>query len=163
MKQNCMLLRSKEKLRIEINEDIMKRLFTILLIIFTAGFLSAQSSYQNRLDEQTRIDIKLNSGLSDKISERGFKLYQNYPNPFNPETIIEYYVPKGSFVSLKVYNLLGNEVATIVNGYQDSGNHLIRFNAYDLNSGSKGLSSGIYFYVLESGDFKQTRKMILLG
>lgn len=156
MKQKCMLLRSKEKLRIEIYEDIMKKLFTILLIIFAVGFLSAQSSYQNRFDEQTRIDIKLNSGLSDKISERGFKLYQNYPNPFNPETVIEYYVPKGSFVSLKVYNLLGNEVATIVNGYQDSGVYKFKFNA-------SRLSSGIYFYALESGDFKQTRKMILLS
>jgi hypothetical protein len=84
-----------------------------------------------------------------------FTLSQNYPNPFNPTTNIEYSVPKSAFVSLKVYNILGQEVATLFQGYQNSGSYKVDFNA------SK-LSSGVYLYKLESGNVTLTKKLILM-
>jgi Outer membrane protein Omp28/Secretion system C-terminal sorting domain len=84
-----------------------------------------------------------------------FNLKQNYPNPFNPTTMINYSISTSAFTTLKVYDVLGNEVATLVNGENSAGNHNVEFNA------SK-LSSGIYFYKLQSGSFVQTKKMMLL-
>ncbi len=84
-----------------------------------------------------------------------FDLEQNYPNPFNPSTKISYSVPKSGYVSLKVYNALGQEVAALVNGIKEAGNHKIDFNASNLNS-------GIYFYKLEAGDITQVKKMTLI-
>jgi hypothetical protein len=83
-----------------------------------------------------------------------FNLYQNYPNPFNPTTMINYNVGEPGLVQLKVYNVLGIEVATLVNEQQYSGDYLIDFNA-------SNLSSGVYFYSLTVNNFTQTRKMIL--
>jgi hypothetical protein len=82
-------------------------------------------------------------------------LYQNYPNPFNPATTIEYSLPKKSYVTLKVYDILGNEVAYLVNEEKNRGNYLINFN-------SAGLASGVYFYRLQADEFVQTKKMMLL-
>jgi len=84
-----------------------------------------------------------------------FSLEQNFPNPFNPSTIIEYSLPKTGDVSLIIYNLLGEEVAGLVNEVQQAGFHLVTWNATKM-------SSGIYFYRLQSDDFVQTRKMLLL-
>ncbi|MFO7524062.1 MAG: immune inhibitor A, partial [Ignavibacteriaceae bacterium] len=90
----------------------------------------------------------------------GYSLEQNYPNPFNPTTIIKYSIPDvgtrlALSVKLKVYNILGVEVATLVNEKKQAGNHEVEFNA-------EGLSSGIYFYTLTAGSFTQTRKMMLI-
>jgi len=84
-----------------------------------------------------------------------FRLYQNYPNPFNPVTTIEYSLPVESFVQLKVYNAIGNEVATLVNEEQAAGDYKVDFNAVEL-------PSGIYFYKLQNTNFIQTKKMIFL-
>jgi len=84
-----------------------------------------------------------------------FELSQNYPNPFNPYTVITYSLPKAGYVSLKVYNALGQEVSTLINGIKDAGIHKIDFNA-------AGLNSGIYFYKLESDNATQVKKMTLL-
>jgi hypothetical protein len=84
-----------------------------------------------------------------------FALFQNYPNPFNPETTIRYQLPKNQFVMLKVYDLLGGEVAALVNEIQDAGSYNIIFDA------SK-IPSGVYFYSIQAGDFKQIKKMILM-
>ena len=84
-----------------------------------------------------------------------FELSQNYPNPLTPSTIIKYSVPKGQLGTLKVYNMLGQEVATLVNNQQNAGNYEVTFNA-------DRLASGIYFYTLNAGNFVSTKKMILL-
>ncbi len=84
-----------------------------------------------------------------------FTLYQNYPNPFNPSTLIKYQIPKVSFVTLKVYDILGNEILTLVNEEKAIG-------VYELNFHHTALSSGVYFYKLQAGDFLDTKKMVLL-
>ncbi len=86
---------------------------------------------------------------------KNFALDQNYPNPFNPTTKISYSIPVKSNVVLKVYDVIGREVASIINATQDAGKHTINFNA------SK-LSSGLYFYTLQAGSFTQTKKMMLI-
>jgi hypothetical protein len=88
-------------------------------------------------------------------------LEQNYPNPFNPTTVISWQLAKSSDVSLRVYDILGNEIATLVNGFQNAGSHTITFNPMLLTNG-KHLTSGIYFYRLKAGNYLQTKKMILL-
>ncbi len=83
-----------------------------------------------------------------------YSLSQNYPNPFNPTTVIEFRVPSSGFVSLKIYDVLGRNVATLVNERQNAGDHSVTFNA-------SNLPSGVYFYRLTAGDFSKTKKMIL--
>jgi len=84
-----------------------------------------------------------------------YKLYQNYPNPFNPITNIGFYVPSRAFVSLKVYDVLGNKVATLVNEEKPAGEYKVKYNA-------QNLCSGIFFYKLDAGDFTQIKKLVLL-
>jgi hypothetical protein len=85
----------------------------------------------------------------------GFELLQNYPNPFNPSTKISWHSTEGSLQTLKVYNILGTEVATLVDEYKPAGSYEVDFDA-------SNLSSGVYLYKLQSGDFVQTRKMTLI-
>ena len=85
----------------------------------------------------------------------GFSLEQNYPNPFNPTTIIKYQVPELSYLTIKVYDVLGNEIATLVNEEKPVGEYVVEF-------GGTGLTSGVYFYQLRAGDYTVTKKMILL-
>jgi len=86
---------------------------------------------------------------------QGFNLAQNYPNPFNPSTTIEFSLPEGGYVNLTIYNSIGEEVATLVNGYRDVGIYKVNFDA-------SNLSSGIYYYRLTANSFKKIKKMILL-
>jgi hypothetical protein len=90
------------------------------------------------------------SGIPDK-----FILEQNYPNPFNPVTVIRYSLTANSPVELKIYNLLGKEVAALVNEVKNTGTHSVEWNA-------AGFPSGIYFYTISANDFKDTKRMILL-
>ncbi|MCK6561878.1 serine hydrolase [bacterium] len=84
-----------------------------------------------------------------------YAMYQNYPNPFNPNTVIEFALPKSGFVTLKIYDLLGNEVATVVAEKLPAGQHQRVWEA-------KGLASGVYLYRLEAGEFEQNKKLLLL-
>lgn len=93
------------------------------------------------------------NGLTEVSKE--YKLYQNYPNPFNPSTTIAYQLKANTFVSLKVYDVLGREVATLVNDREQAGTHEVKFDASDL-------SSGVYFYRLQAESFTQTRKLMIL-
>lgn len=84
-----------------------------------------------------------------------FELSQNYPNPFNPVTKINYQLPEGNFVTLKIYDILGNEIASLVNEEQSAGNYQTTFN------GSR-FSSGVYFYKIQAGSFVETKKLVLM-
>jgi hypothetical protein len=88
-------------------------------------------------------------------SPQKFQLQNNYPNPFNPSTVINYTIAKAGNVTLKVYNLLGQEVATLVNGFQTANTYNVDFNA-------TGLSSGVYIYELRSGSNVISKKMVLM-
>ncbi len=88
-----------------------------------------------------------------------FRLDQNYPNPFNPSTVIQYQIPKAGYVTLKVYDMLGREVASLVDNYEAAGNYKVTLNAQSLKL---NLTSGVYFYTLRSGAFTQTKKLILM-
>jgi photosystem II stability/assembly factor-like uncharacterized protein len=92
------------------------------------------------------------NNIPDKIS-----LHQNYPNPFNPSTRINYELRNSNYVTLKVFDLLGKEVATLVNEKQNAGSYAVDFNSAEFN-----LPSGIYFYTLNADEFKETRKMVLV-
>lgn len=89
------------------------------------------------------------------FTEFNYELLQNYPNPFNPNTAIQFSLRDAGLVSLKVYNILGQEVMTLVNEYKNAGNYRVDFNAYNL-------ASGIYIYQLQAGSFINAKKMILL-
>jgi hypothetical protein len=96
------------------------------------------------------VDVK-----DDVINVQGFTLHQNYPNPFNPGTVINYTLPERSFVSLKVYDILGREIKTIVSRIEEAGSYRINFDGSDL-------PSGVYIYSLETGGVKLSRKMLLM-
>ena len=97
----------------------------------------------------------ITSAYNEKISPSEFSLEQNYPNPFNPTTSIQYAVISRQFVSLKVYDVLGNEVATLVNKEMQVGSYEAEFDGSEL-------TSGVYFYKLQAGNFIKTKKMILI-
>ncbi len=105
--------------------------------------------------------VEISENMPDAIKDdkiiTEFQLLQNYPNPFNPETVISYQLASGSFVSLKVYNMLGQEVANLVNEYQQPGVYNSQLSIINYQ-----LSSGVYFYRLQAGDFTQTKKMLLI-
>ncbi len=107
-----------------------------------------QIDFNGKFEYSQEIETNVSAPLS-------FKLDQNYPNPFNPSTKISFSVPKTGNVSLKVYNVLGQEVSTLINGVVEAGNHSVDFNAAQFNS-------GIYFYKIEAGNFSQIKKMTLI-
>jgi hypothetical protein len=91
-----------------------------------------------------------------------FWLEQNYPNPFNPTTRIKYQIPNDNYVTLKVFDILGREVRTLVNETRIAGEHEVTFDVNGLaRQTAGGLASGVYFYKLRSSSFVQTRKMFL--
>ena len=99
------------------------------------------------------------TGVDNGSAPHQFNLSQNYPNPFNPSTKIEYSLEKAEMVSLKVYNVLGNEVASLVNGRQEAGRYTVSFGT---SKETFDLLSGVYFYRLEAGSFISTRKLVLV-
>ena len=84
-----------------------------------------------------------------------YTLSQNYPNPFNPSTTIKYSLPKNSYVSLKIYDVLGKEVTVLVDEEKAVGNYKVEFNA-------NNLSSGVYFYRIQAGEFVDIKKLVLM-
>jgi hypothetical protein len=103
------------------------------------------------LKKESITDIKETQSI---IIDR-FDLQQNYPNPFNPLTKIRFGIPQAGFVTLKVYDILGNEIATLFNEEKLAGSYEVDFDA-------SGISSGIYFYKLQAGSFAETKKMVLI-
>lgn len=113
--------------------------------------------------------MNISTDLNDAVFVQPdkFMLYQNYPNPFNPSTKIKYSIPDVSLseverclVTLKVYDILGNEIATLVKEEKPAGEYEIEFNSY--SDRGNNLPSGVYFYQLQTNNFIQTKKMILV-
>jgi len=114
--------------------------------------LNPRSLYLAQLEERMNpTDIKMTSTGNNL----NFMLEQNYPNPFNPVTSIFYSIPQAAFVSIKVFNVLGNEIASLGNEQKDAGNYKVNFDA-------SNFPSGIYFYKLQAGRFVSSKKMVLL-
>jgi len=84
-----------------------------------------------------------------------FSLKQNFPNPFNPVTLIKYELPHDEFVTLKIYDLLGREVFVLVNGFEQAGYKIVRFDA-------SRIASGVYFYKMKAGNFQAMKKLLLV-
>jgi len=119
-------------------------------------------SFNVKPDSVTNINIILPLSVSVERNPGQnifFNLSQNYPNPFNPSTKINFTIPEYSFVSLKVFDLLGREIAVLVNEEKKPGNYEVSFSIEDVN---KNLSSGLYFYALHAGKYFSTRKMIII-
>lgn len=112
---------------------------------------SNQESGINRIT----LDIAVNIADYNINIPQAFSISQNYPNPFNPVTKIKYSIPQRSFVAIKIYDVLGKEVTTLVNEEKQSGNHEVEFNA-------SNFSSGVYFYRMQAGDFTDTKKILLM-
>jgi spore coat protein H len=113
-----------------------------------------ETSVQNQLSN-LGIDCSTPVGEETGNLPEKFILLQNYPNPFNSSTLIEYQLPQQAYVQLKIYNLLGQEVSTLIDQQKDAGYYLISFDAGNL-------PSGIYFYSLTAGELNQTKRMIIL-
>ncbi|MBE0551696.1 MAG: T9SS type A sorting domain-containing protein [Ignavibacterium sp.] len=111
-----------------------------------------QIDFDGTFSYSDEIEVDVNAPLT-------FSLAQNYPNPFNPSTKISWQSPVGSWQTLKVYDILGNEVATLVNEYRNAGNYEIDFQS---TVGNQQLANGVYIYQLRVGGFFETKKMILL-
>jgi len=122
----------------------------------TAAQAQPLIDYANEIIDAINSEL-LKQGNEDntKVIPDAFTLQQNYPNPFNPSTTIRYSIPTSEIVTLKVYDVLGNEVATLINEEKSTGSYEVEFNA-------SGLSSGIYFYKLQTNSFIETKKMLLL-
>ena len=126
-------------------------------------FVLAPSYYFYNNPDSTvgRLYIYSYTQVVDAINDNGntipaqTELFQNYPNPFNPTTIITYRLSISGLVTLKIYDILGREIITLVNKFQNAGEHSIDFNA-------RNLSSGVYFYQLRSGSFTATKKLLLM-
>jgi hypothetical protein len=86
-------------------------------------------------------------------------LHQNYPNPFNPTTLIRFSIPQNSFVTLKVYDVIGNEIAILINEEKSAGNYEVEFSS---SKNNLKISSGVYLYQLSANDFRETKKMLLI-
>jgi len=112
--------------------------------MLAAGFLGNPSLWQ------TIMSVPAHSPMP-----MAYALYQNYPNPFNPSTTIKYELPRTSYVTLSVFDMLGREVSVLVNEGIDAGYHEVRFAA-------AGVASGVYYYRLQAGNFVSTKKMLIL-
>ncbi len=127
-------------------------------IIYLADQTTGVGPFDNQLTNNDLIyatfDIIITSADPTPVAST-FELAQNYPNPFNPSTNIKYSIAERSNVTIKVYDMLGNEVATLVNQVQDAGTHNVVFNAANL-------ASGMYVYTITAGNFTATKKMMLL-
>jgi hypothetical protein len=119
-------------------------------LAWAATFTGGQDIYYSYIADT--ISIPVSAGDNNAVSD--YALSQNYPNPFNPRTSITYQIPAGSVVTLKIYDILGNEIALLVKEHKPAGKYKVEFN-------SSALTSGVYFYTLRAGSYTETKKMIL--
>ena len=119
--------------------------------------------FNNNFGNGYSITICYDSSFITSVDENnivsGYHLYQNYPNPFNPNTVISWQSPVGSWQTIKVFDVLGNEIATLVDEYKPAGKYEVEFQS---SVGSRQLASGIYFYKLHTGEYTAVKKMLLI-
>ncbi|MFC1607140.1 SUMF1/EgtB/PvdO family nonheme iron enzyme [Candidatus Latescibacterota bacterium] len=121
---------------------------------------NTDNSYSAYTDNDGRYEIKLAPTSVEDTLPSVFYLQQNYPNPFNPTTTIPFVLDKSSYVKLDIYNITGQHIATIVNGYHGAGTHHVSWSARDTSG--RNLSAGVYLYRLKAGNQVQTKKMLLI-
>ncbi|MBK6504344.1 MAG: endonuclease/exonuclease/phosphatase family protein [Ignavibacteria bacterium] len=120
------------------------------------GFLQNDTkTASDHFPKVSDISFRKSVNVQNNVSELSFELEQNYPNPFNPSTMLKYHLPINALVSLKIFDVLGREVAELVNAKQNAGRYEISFDA-------NNLSGGIYFYKLQAGESVQIKKMVLM-
>lgn len=159
---------NKAKTRLDNNNEFLA---LIEMALFKARVIILR--FSNQIDQETYNSLNYSSdGVIDLIVDeesrpgtlpsaedylipKNFDLSQNYPNPFNPSTTIEYSIPKDANVTMKIYDVLGKEVATLVNEQRSAGTYIINWNA-------SNFSSGLYFYRITAGEFTDTKKMFLI-
>ena len=95
-----------------------------------------------------------------RLSPQIFKVFQNYPNPFNPVTSLRYDLPEDGLINITIYDMMGRVVKTLVNGSQTAGFKSVKWNA--TNDRNEPVSAGLYLYTIQAGEFRQTKKMVLL-
>lgn len=95
-----------------------------------------------------------------QITPVDFVLHQNYPNPFNPTTQIKYDLPSDSYVNISIYDVMGRKIKSLFNNNQTSGYHSLRWDA--TNDIGEGVSAGMYIYTIQAGEYRSTKKMVLL-
>ena len=145
-------------------EKITKCLFLLILlpVLLQAQYMGGNGRGDISVN-LTNVPLPVQEVTEDFPTKCDLK--QNYPNPFNPSTVINYQLPVGGDVMLKVYDILGNEVATLVDEFKPAGRYEVEFSA---GGGSAyggnvyNLPSGVYFYQLKAGDYIETKKMILM-
>lgn len=144
--------------------------FTVYDVVFTDslhgfavgdnGDYDYDSTYDHRgIILKYKADIDSTVEVAENYSPLDFKLYQNFPNPFNPSTKISWQSSIGVWQTLKIYDVLGNEIAVLVNEYRPAGKYEVEFES---TKSSIQLASGIYFYTLRAGNYSESKKMILL-
>ena len=109
--------------------------------------------------QEFRDFLKKGKNLNEILPE-AFALHQNYPNPFNPTTQIRYDLPESEFVSINIYDVMGRKIKSLININQEAGYRSITWNA--TNDLGQPVSAGMYIYTIQAGEFRQTRKMVLL-
>ncbi len=129
-------------------------------IYYSAFTYDASGNYSPGVNLVVQVTTETEEESKTNLPDH-FELFQNYPNPFNPETVIKYQLPVASKLTIKIYDLLGNEIRTLVDGKQPAGSHSAIWDGR--NNSGKSVSSGIYFYQINAnGEFKQTKRMLLL-
>ena len=127
--------------------------------IFELKNLSRLELEKKRIEDMflSAKDVRSTESETDQVINNplDYKLNQNYPNPFNPVTNMEFGISKSGFVTLKVYDMLGKEVATLVNENLSPGKYTVNFNG-------SNFASGVYFYRMESGEFRDIKRMVLI-
>ncbi|MDL1892646.1 T9SS type A sorting domain-containing protein [Sphingobacteriales bacterium CHB3] len=136
----------------------------IMVFDLNSGYLDPQNypnvSDRNPLQTAMRVALGSTSLQPPDILPRGFVLEQNFPNPFNPTTTIRYALAEDAVVTLKVYNMIGQEVVTLLNEPKQAGTYEVTFEAR--NNRGDALTSGVYFYEMKAGGYSETKKMVLL-
>jgi len=132
------------------------------LALFDETHILIQADYKENAYTTSPYTISQFTSVEEEVvaTPKAFTLFQNYPNPFNPQTIIEYVLPKDTYVKLTIYNILGQKVKTLVDEYQSAGRKYINWNGKDEKG--NGVASGIYFYKIQTKEFTQVKKMAII-